>query len=228
MSAHRSALDPACAQGALASGVDLALADELLAMIAVDDDTRARLAAAGELFDGYHPAMAAVHRANAARLRAIIERDGWPGRGRVGVAAASAAWRIVQHAIGEPAFMRAMLPVLEDAAARGEVAAHEVAMLEDRIRVFEGRPQRYGTQYDWDDAGDALVPSVGIDAPGELEARRAAVGLPPMAWRRAPAPGERPPRDRAAHRAAAEAWARQVGWRSGGGIAGPGAVGPSR
>jgi hypothetical protein len=52
-----------------------------------------------------------------------------------------------------------------------------------------------------------------IDAPDTIDARRAAVGLPPMIWRRAPPPGERPPSDRAAHRSALDAWLREVGWR---------------
>jgi hypothetical protein len=114
-----------------------------------------------------------VHRANAARLREIVAAHGWPGPARVGAEAASAAWRIVQHAIGEPAFLRAMLPVLAGAGADPA----EVAKLEDRIRVHEGRPQRYGTQYDWDDTLTAMVPSNGVEDPATIDARRAAVGL---------------------------------------------------
>ncbi len=189
------------------------LAAELCALIADDDATRARLAADGSLFRGYHPEMAAVHHANAARLRAIIATHGWPGRSLVGDEAAAAAWRIVQHAIGLPAFQRAMLPVLTAAAAAGDVDPAQVAMLDDRIRVFEGRPQRYGTQYDWDEDGAALVPMVGVEAPDGVDARRAAVGLPPMVWRRAPAADEAPPPDRAARQLEAARWMREVGWR---------------
>lgn len=189
------------------------LADELIAMIARDDETRARLAADGSLFEGYHPEMAAVHRDNAARLRELVEAHGWPGRELVGEEATSAAWRIVQHAIGEPAFMRSMLRVVAEAAARGDADPAHVAMLEDRIRVFEGRPQRYGTQLDWDPDGTAMVPSVGVQEPEALETRRAAVGLPPMEWRRTPPPDERPPADPQARQAAYEAWLRRVGWR---------------
>lgn len=180
------------------------LADELLALIGHDDAVRARLAADGSLFDGYHPEMEAVHRANAARLRELIAVHGWPGPALVGAEAASAAWRIVQHAIGEPAFLRAMLPVLTAAGADPA----EVARLDDRIRVFEGRPQRYGTQYDWDDAGTALVPSVGVEEPDAVDARRAAVGLPPIEWRRPPPPGEH-----RGDRSGYEAWLRRTGWK---------------
>ena len=43
-------------------------------------------------------------------------------------------------------------------------------MLDDRIRVFEGRLQRYGTQYDWNDAGTAMVPMVGVEDPETVDA----------------------------------------------------------
>ena len=190
------------------------LAEELVALIARDDETRERLAADGSLFEhGYHPEMEAVHRANAARLRELVAEHGWPGWSRVGDEAASAAWRIVQHAIGEPDFQRAMLPVLAEAAERGDVDPAEVAMLEDRIRVFEGRPQVYGTQFDWNDDGTAMVPMGTVDDPDNVDARRAAVGLPPIEWRRAPPPDEPPPEDRAAREREFVEWARARGWR---------------
>jgi hypothetical protein len=189
---------------------DEPLAVELLALVARDDAVRARLLAEGSLFEGYHPEMEAVHRANAARLRELIGIHGWPGRGRVGPAAAHAAWRIVQHAIGEPEFLRAMLPIVAE---DPETPRAEVAMLEDRIRVFEGKLQRYGTQFDWNDEGTALVPMVGVEDAVSVDERRESVGLPPMVWRRQPGDGERPPRDPAAKRRAAEAWLRRVGWR---------------
>lgn len=190
------------------------LRSELLEMIDEDDRVRARLAADGSLFAGYHPEMEAVHRRNAARLREVVTRLGWPGRTLVGEDGAHAAWRILQHAIGEPDLLRATLPLLQVAAARDEASAAEVAMLEDRIRVSEGRPQRYGTQLDWNDDGTAMVPMVGVEEADTVDARRRAVGLPPMQWRHPPPPEEAPPRDMAARRAEQEAWAIRVGWRS--------------
>ncbi len=186
----------------------MTLAEELLALIARDDEVRARLAADGSLFAGYHPEMEAIHRANAARLRELVAQFGWPGRKWVGDAAASAAWRIVQHAIGEPAFMREMFVVLSNAV---DVSKAEVAKLEDRIRVFEGRPQRFGTQFDWNDAGTALEVVNGVEEVETVEARRAAVGLSPIEWTRQPEPRDAPPDARA--RAERVVWLRRVGWR---------------
>ncbi len=189
------------------------LAAELCALIDRDDEVRARLAADGSLFRaGYHPEMEAVHRANAARLREIVADVGWPTRSLVGAEAASAAWRILQHAIGEPVFMRAMLPLVQAAAARGEADAGELAKLEDRIAVSEGRPQRYGTQYDWNEELTAMVPMVGVEDPAGVDERRRAVGLPPMEWVRSPH-GETPPADWQARQVEMAEWARRCGWR---------------
>jgi hypothetical protein len=193
--------------------IDEAMRRELLTRIEHDDTVRERLARDGSLFDGYHPEMEAVHRDNAAWLAELVARRGWPGRAAAGIDGASAAWRILQHAIGEPALMRGLFPQVCDAVACGEAEAGELAMLEDRIRVLEGRPQRYGTQYDWNDGGTAMVPIVGVDDPEHVETRRCDVGLPPMRWQLPPPPDQPPPRDVAAHRAAGEAWARRVGWR---------------
>src|SRR5262245_37409470 len=126
---------------------------ELLEMAAADQRVRAELAADGSLFNGYHPAMQAIHDKNASRLTEIIEQHGWPGRSLVGNDAAHAAWLILQHAIGHPDLQRQGLALLQQGVARGEVPAVEAAMLEDRILVFEGKPQRYGTQFDWDANG---------------------------------------------------------------------------
>ncbi len=178
-----------------------------------DDRVRQRLAADSSLWGAYHPEMEAVHRKNAARLRAIVSEIGWPGRSAVGEDGAHAAWRILQHAIGEPDLMRGMLPALERAAAAGEASTAEVAMLDDRIRVFEGRPQRYGTQYDWDEAGMWMVPMGAVEDPATIDARRRAVGLEPMVWRRPPPEDEPPPDDVEARRRDMDEWARRVGWR---------------
>ena len=190
--------------------IDDALRAELLAMAAEDGRVRAELAAAGELSGGSAPRMEAVHRANAARLRALVAAHGWPTGAVAGDDGAEAAWLIVQHAIGEPAFLRATLPVLWDAAARGDVPAWQPAMLEDRIRAFEGRPQRYGTQLHPD--ADGWLRPHPIEDPDGVEARRAAVGLEPLAARLARA-GREDVGDRARYEREYHAWLRRVGWR---------------
>jgi hypothetical protein len=131
-----------------------ALRQELLDMVAEDQRVRAAMAADGSLYDGYPARMELVHRRNATRLSAIIDRHGWPGRSLVGSDGAHAAWLLAQHAICNPVLQRRALQLLRTAAAQGEASLLDVAMLEDRVRVCEGRPQRYGTLFDWDEQGE--------------------------------------------------------------------------
>ena len=57
---------------------------QLLEMVEEDQRVRAELAATGELFEGYAPKMAEVHRRHAQELETMIEQYGWPGKSLVG------------------------------------------------------------------------------------------------------------------------------------------------
>lgn len=183
-----------------------------------DLDTRERLARTGELFDGYHPEMIAVHDENANLLARAFDAIGWPGRHVIDDDGASAAFLVLQHAIGRPDIQRRGLQLMLDAIPRGQANSLDAAYLSDRIAVFEGRDQTFATQFDWDAQGQ-ISPSPTRD-PGTLDQRRADVGLPPIAEAiaemraRAAAEGERPPADLAKRRREFESWARRVGWRA--------------
>jgi hypothetical protein len=197
--------------------MNAALRDELLALEAEDRRVRAELAAEGVLGDGYHPHMEDVHRRNAARLKEVIDAHGWPGNSLVGEEGAKAAWLVLQHAIGEPPLQRRGVELLRQAVAAGEAAAWQAAYLEDRVRFFEGRPQVYGTQYEWGEDGQ-LGPYPVEDMAG-VDERRRSVGLWLLAenTRRmredTARSGEGPPADLAGWRRKMEEWARSVGWR---------------
>jgi hypothetical protein len=186
--------------------------NDLLRMAEEDSQVRAELAATGELFQGYAPRMAAVHLRNAQALAAIIERCGWPGRTLAGDDGAQAAFLIVQHAIGSPDLQRRCLPLLQAAATRHEIEPKAVAYLEDRIAFFERRPQRYGTQFDWDEAGK-MSPWT-LAEPERVEEYRRAVGLEPLAERiQAVRQGdEAAPPDYQSRQQEMIEWAKSVGW----------------
>jgi hypothetical protein len=199
--------------------IELFLHEELLAMAGEDGAMRERLVEDGSLFDGYNPLMAIVHRRNGDRLSEIVEAHGWPGRSLVGDDGADAAWLVLKHAIGDPGLQRRCLPLLELAAAGGEIPPWHFATLLDGIRFYEGRPQVYGSMFDWDDNGE-LAP-LPIEQAEQVDQRRALVGLPPLAEQiqsvrmAAGAEGDRRPADPAAPRREADEWARSVGWRDG-------------
>ncbi len=190
------------------------LQKQLLAMAAEDERVRRELAATGELYHGYAPRMAEVHRRNAEALKAIIDEHGWPGRSLVGEEGAEAAWLIVQHAIGDPELQRGALPILREAATRGEVDPWQPAYLEDRICCLERRPQKYGTQFDWDENG--LMSPLTLADPERVDEYRRDVGLGPLAERikqaRANTGNEPVPDNLAEREAEMLEWARSVGW----------------
>jgi hypothetical protein len=188
---------------------------ELLALRDIDFQRREELVREGTLFDGYHPRMEAVHLQNAARLKEIIRENGWPSGKLVGEDGAEAAWLIVMHAISDPAFQREMLAVLKAAAAQGEAPAYQPAYLEDRICMYEGRPQIYGTQFTVDDEGRPAMWT--ISDPEHVNERRAAIGLDTIEHRTEQMLRETSldarPKDMSAYRQGYEDWLRRVGWR---------------
>lgn len=121
------------------------ISNELIEMARHDLEVREQLLNEGTLSPGYNPDMERVHRMNATRLEEIIDAIGYPTIAKVGKAASEAAWLIVQHAISEPALMRRCYALI--AQSPEDVNPQNLAYLHDRICYFEGRPQRYGTQF---------------------------------------------------------------------------------
>ncbi len=83
---------------------------------------------------------------------------------------------VLQHALGNPPMRRGL--ALLSGLWPGEVYTARLAMLEDRVHAFEGRPHRYGTQYNWEVAG-GLGP-LPIEDPERLDEWRRSVGLGPL------------------------------------------------
>lgn len=111
-------------------------------------------------------------------LQRLVERHGWPGRRLVGEDAAAAACRLVQHADGPRAFQDRCLRLVARAAREGDMSLRELAYLTDALRVQRGRRQRFGTKFRRH--GQALVPCP-IERPAQVDARRRAMGLEPLA-----------------------------------------------
>ena len=170
--------------------MDESLEKALLDMEARDQALRAELTASGELDDRYHPKLEELHRANASRLRQIVAVFGWPGNALVGEKAAQAAWRIALHSISEPPFMRQCRDLIDSASQNRDVPRWQFAILDDRIRVYEGRPQRYGTQLR--NGPHGLEPHP-LENQSRVNSMRMQAGLPPLAQAVAKARAAQPP-----------------------------------
>ncbi len=119
-----------------------------------------------------------IDKRNMARLDEIIKQNGWPGKSLVGEEASQAAFLIVQHS--DLAHQQNYLPLLKDAAKKGEARPADVAMLEDRILIRRGKKQIYGTQVrSGPDTGGKMVLNP-IKDEKHVDKRRASVGLMPL------------------------------------------------
>jgi hypothetical protein len=121
----------------------------------------------------------AIDRANMARLEQIVSTVGWPGIKQVGELASSAAFLILQHAGLEE--QRRYFPMLKAAVAQKNARADQAAMLEDRILLREGKKQVYGTQVRSGPETDGKLVLHPIDDERNVDTRRAAVGMQPLA-----------------------------------------------
>ena len=193
--------------------MDESLEKGLLDMEARGQALRAQLSAAGELTERHHQRLEELNRANASRLRQIIAVFGWPGTSLVGERGAQAAWRIAMHAVAEPDFMRQCRDLIDAASERQDVPRWQFAILDDRIRVYEGRPQRYGTQLRHGPQGLEPHP---IEDGSRVNSMRMQAGLPPLAQTLSKARAQpQPPADEIARREAADLeFRRSVGWQA--------------
>ncbi|TWT47292.1 DUF6624 domain-containing protein [Botrimarina hoheduenensis] len=167
-----------------ANPVDTELLAELVARYERDQFIRSQFS--GGVLPIEHHAIAAaltiqlvgtaIDRENTAWLEGIVAERGWPSTQLVGQRGAHCAWLLVQHADLRPDFQERCLELMR-AASDESVAPQELAYLEDRIAVGQGKPQRYGTQLHMQEGRLAPQP---LADPQRVDTLRAEVGLPPL------------------------------------------------
>ncbi|MYT27267.1 MULTISPECIES: DUF6624 domain-containing protein [unclassified Streptomyces] len=152
-----------------------AVAAELVAM-AAEDNAAAPRANSDDFADQL--AWRRLTARHADRLTEILDAHGWPTADRFGADAARAAWLIAQHADRQLDVQRRALSLLERAVTDGLASPRDLAFLQDRTRVNDGREQLYGTQIAGVRNG-APIPWPCQD-PESMDQRRAEVGIPPF------------------------------------------------
>lgn len=138
---------------------------ELMAMYRLDQSSR--VAGGAE----------AVDREHLPRIRAIIEKHGFPDQEQVGRAGVQAAFLLIQHAAADPALMAHCLELARPLMERGDLSRVFYAMLTDRVRLAAGRAQLYGTQRGTGKDGLFVFAVEDVD---RLNARRATMSLRPF------------------------------------------------
>ena len=177
-------LTVACGQRAVSAAEGWSAADrtELLARLVTDQAVRDTLLMQLNSAAGIQPAlvasMNAIDSANQAWLKPRLEARGWPTRKELGKDGVEAVFLMVQHADRDPAFQAAMLPKIDSAYQRGEIEGQSLALLTDRVAKAQGKPQIYGTQTTSHGRKLFIDP---IEDSANVDARRAKMGLPPLA-----------------------------------------------
>lgn len=115
---------------------------------------------------------------NQAELIALIEKKGWPRKSQVGGLAASAAFFIIQHSDTQKQ-MR-FLPEIKKLCAQKEANWPEYALMYDRIELAQGRPQRYGSQLNFNPMTNQYELG-NLEDPAKVDTWRQEVGLEPLA-----------------------------------------------
>jgi len=190
---QQAAADKAAEQPGSA-GTDWRLRTQLLGMAVEDQDAReGAFKSAGHQDPRALDQVAAVDARNLSALQEIIAVGGIPSVQSVGRRGVSALWLLVQHADADVALQAQVLQALSGD--RG-IPQDQIAVLTDRVRIRQGRPQLYGTQFQ--KSAGTLAPDP-IEDEAHVDERRRRMGLPPLAdytcamratYRLAPAAGE--------------------------------------
>jgi hypothetical protein len=111
-------------------------------------------------------------------LKAMIRKHGFPTFELVGEAASKNFFVMIQHADADPEFQRFCLKKARPFVKLKQISGLNFAYLTDRVSLNSGKPQIYGTQLEYDRAGNASSKS--LKDPKNVNRRRTAVGLEPL------------------------------------------------
>ncbi len=114
---------------------------------------------------------------NLIKVKAIIDKYGWLGSETIGERGSSALFLVIQHA--DDKTQEKYLPVMRAAVKEGRARAADLALLEDRVALSEGKKQIYGSQVHTDPktGKSSFAP---IEDEPNVDKRREAMGLGPL------------------------------------------------
>lgn len=115
---------------------------------------------------------------NLAKILMLIDQKGWLAPEQVGFLGNQTIFLVIQHA--NLKVQQKYLPIMRLAVKQGKALAKDLALLEDRVAMREGKSQLYGSQTTIDKETKAFFLYPVID-PDHLDDRRATVGLEPIA-----------------------------------------------
>lgn len=115
---------------------------------------------------------------NLIKVMKILDERGWLGKNVVGNQGNKTLFLVIQHADLE--YQQKYLPMMREAAKNGNADPGNLAYLEDRVALREGKKQIYGSQSTKNKKTNKICIAPMID-PDNVDKRRAEVGLGTMA-----------------------------------------------
>lgn len=121
--------------------------------------------------------IASIDSTNIKFILKIIDEYGWLAKSDVGESASLSLFLVVQHA--DLSVQEKVLPILKLAVQKGNAEKQQLALLEDRILIRNGKKQLYGTQLGMDIKHKQFYLSPTQD-PDNLDNRRRKMNLSPI------------------------------------------------
>lgn len=115
---------------------------------------------------------------NLAELEALIGSNGWPEISQVGRQSASAAFYVIQHsnAITQEKYIN----LFGDACRKGEGNWQQYALMFDRMRMNQNKPQRFGTHHYLDPSKGSINELYPLEDESKVDEWRREIGLEPL------------------------------------------------
>lgn len=164
---------------------DKPLAAKLQAIYEEDQKYRRQLGEVEKAFGRDSPEVRALWQTinekdaeNLAQVKGLLDERGWVGPETIGRQANSALFLVIQHA--DHATQVKYLPMMREAVKDGKALGSQLALLEDRVALAQGKRQIYGSQIGRDQASGKYYVQP-LDEPEGVDERRASVGLQPIA-----------------------------------------------
>ncbi|WP_316851244.1 DUF6624 domain-containing protein [Pedobacter agri] len=130
-----------------------------------------------EYIDSLRAVMRQTDIINLRQVKKIIKEKGWQSPQMVGMNAAQGLFLVIQHA--DLQTQLEYLLMIQEVEKKGEILSSNLAILEDRINVRQGKIQFYGSQVFIDRLSGKQYPYPIADV-DNLDTRRKSMGMPSM------------------------------------------------
>lgn len=114
---------------------------------------------------------------NLRKITALLDQHGWPEKTQVGTMGINTVFLVIQHS--NLPTMEKYFPMAKQAMERGDLLKPSFALLQDRLLMWQGKPQIYGSQLKGDANGKMMFHEIEDEA--HVDERRAAIGMEPLA-----------------------------------------------